>query len=303
MRVALAGTGAVAKYFAEELPAVGHEVVILTRSHKTFFDGKSGIVEQRPTDYSSPSKLVEVLKDCDAVVSTISDPTQAYTDVHLAILNACKQTPNCKRFIPAEYYSNSEAYPETAAYTQLLKDALKAQDEIEWTVVSNGWFMNYIIPSSNRYHADIGEGYIVDLAAKKLTIPGTGNERLALTSLRDVAKAVSLLLLSPKNWRPYTYIQGEETTWLRVANAMRNEGGLTDLKVEYAPKSELEEVALLDDSDAAFAASFMLHILDEKVKFDQAKVQRDRDEFFPNLRFITVTELLEEAAKNPTTVL
>lgn len=41
-----------------------------------------GVVEQRITDYSSEAQLLEVLKDCDALVSTIFDITQSNTETH-----------------------------------------------------------------------------------------------------------------------------------------------------------------------------------------------------------------------------
>ncbi|TYZ67634.1 hypothetical protein PybrP1_006062, partial [[Pythium] brassicae (nom. inval.)] len=78
MRVAIVGAGTLAKLLSEELPAAGHEVVILSRSHKDFFDGKPGVVEQRTTDYSSVPQLTEQLKDCDAAVCTIADFSPAF---------------------------------------------------------------------------------------------------------------------------------------------------------------------------------------------------------------------------------
>ncbi|OWZ03919.1 hypothetical protein PHMEG_00024273 [Phytophthora megakarya] len=73
MRVAVAGTGSFAKHFIDESPAAGHDVVVFTRTHKDFLDGKEGVVEQRVTDYSSVTQLMELLNDCDALVSTIFD--------------------------------------------------------------------------------------------------------------------------------------------------------------------------------------------------------------------------------------
>eukprot|EP00644_Phytophthora_capsici_P007867 jgi/Phyca11/20397/fgenesh1_pg.PHYCAscaffold_63_\ len=143
MRVAVAGTGAFAKYFTDEFPAAGHEVVVLTRSHKGFLDGKTGVVEQRVTDYKTVSELVEVLKDCDALS---------------------------------------------------LKKALKEQNDVEYTFVSLGWVADYIVPSSNRYHGDIGPFHPLDLHTRTMTIPGTGNDVFSLTSARDAAKAIAELL-------------------------------------------------------------------------------------------------------------
>ncbi|KAL3674511.1 hypothetical protein V7S43_000459 [Phytophthora oleae] len=90
MRVAVAGTGAFAKHFNDEFPAVGHEVVVLTRSYKDFLNGKKGVVEQRITDYKTVPELVEALKDCDALVSTVCDENNPSAEPHLKLLEACK---------------------------------------------------------------------------------------------------------------------------------------------------------------------------------------------------------------------
>jgi nucleoside-diphosphate-sugar epimerase len=245
MRVAVVGSGSFARHFVDELPAAGHEVVVLTRSHKAYLDGKAGLVEQRITDYSSVPQLVEQLSDCDAVVSTIFDTTQAFADIHLALLEACKLTPKCKRFIPSEYGANTEDFPEHPnspyKYNVAVKNALKAQTEIEWTVISLGWLIDYMVPSTNRYHADLGPLYALDLKAKAMTIPGEGTEAFSATSARDTTKAVAELLKSPTKWRHFTYVQGEETTWLQLAELMKTVGGMPDLKVSFESLADLQK--------------------------------------------------------------
>ncbi|KAG6621929.1 Isoflavone reductase [Phytophthora cinnamomi] len=238
MRVAIAGTGSFAKHFINEFPGSGIEVVVLTRSRKDFLDGKKGVVEQRITDYSSVAQHVELLSDCDALVSAIFDLTQAYVDVHLALIEACKQTPKCKRFIPSEFFANTEEFPEhpdgSSRFNIPVKDALKAQRELEWTVVSIEWVMDYIVPSANRCHPDIGPWFALDLPAKTMTIVGSGRDAFAITSARDVAKATAALLKSLNKWRHFTYMQGMESTWLQLAEEVKSTGGVTDLKVNLS---------------------------------------------------------------------
>ncbi|TMW59283.1 hypothetical protein Poli38472_004355 [Pythium oligandrum] len=308
MRVAIVGAGTFAKFFAEELPKAGHEVVILTRSHKQFFEGKPGVLEQRLTDYSSVPQLVELLSDCEALVSTIMDFTKAYADIHLALIEACKQTPKCKRFIPSEYGGNSEDHPEEEGsayqYNQVVKKALQAQTELEWSVISLGWLMDYLVPSTNRYHGDLGPLFALDLNTKTMTIPGTGHEVFTMTSARDTARAVGELLRSKNKWRPYTYVQGEETTWLQLAELMKTVGGMPDLKVEFESVEELEAIVAKKESfETMFVAEFKLYVPDGFNKFDQTKVQRDRAEFFPTVHFRTVKEALLAVQNDPTMVL
>ncbi|KUF80992.1 hypothetical protein AM588_10000205 [Phytophthora nicotianae] len=305
MRVAVAGTGSFAKHFIDELPAAGHEIVVLTRSHKDFLDGKKGLVEQRVTDYSSVSQLVEVLKDCDALVSTISDMQHPDAEVHLTLLEACKQSPKCKRFIPAEYSGNSEDFPEEGEsidqHNVPLKKALRAQTEVDWTFISLGWVMDYIVPSTNRNHPNPGPFHPLDLESRTMTIPGTGNDVFSTTSARDVAKVIAELLKSTNKWRPYTYVQGMQTTWLQLAELVKTVGGVSDLKVSFEPIDEIKAALEKKESpQSALLAEFKMLVPSGRCTFDQEKVKRDRVEHFPNVHLRTAQELLEEVKQDPT---
>lgn len=141
----------------------------------------------------------------------------AYVDVHKALIEACKQTPKWKRFIPSEFGGNTEEFTEEPGtayqFNMPVRDALKEQSELEWTVVVIGFVMDYIVPSTNRYHPGMGPFYALDLNTKTMTIPGTGNEPFETTSARDVAKAVAAQVKSPNKWRHHTFVQEEQTTW------------------------------------------------------------------------------------------
>ncbi|KAG7395742.1 hypothetical protein PHYBOEH_003272 [Phytophthora boehmeriae] len=308
MRVAVVGTGGFGKYFVDELTAAGLEVVVLTRSHKAFLDNKLGVVEQRITDYSSVPQLVELLTDCDALVSATSDLAgNSSVASNLALIEACKQTPKCKRFIPSGYGSNVEDFREDSEssfrHEETVRDALKQQNELEWTAICIGWVMDYIVPSVNRYHPDLGPMFPLDLNTKTMTIPGTGNEVFSITSARDIAKAIAQLLKSPNKWRPYTYVQGVETTWLQLADIVRTAGGIPDLKVSFESIDEVRSTLTKKTSFMSrLTADLKLTVPLGVLKFDQAKVQRDRDEFFPNIHFRTPEELLEAVKKNPNVI-
>ncbi|KAG7377976.1 hypothetical protein PHYPSEUDO_010728 [Phytophthora pseudosyringae] len=241
------------------------EVVVLTRSHKDFLDGKSGLIEQRITDYTSAPQLTELLKDCDALVGTIFDMTKTYADIHQSLIEACKQTPKCKRFVPCNV---------------VVKNALRAQHELEWITISLVWLVDYIVPSANRYHADVGPLHALDLKTKSMVIPGTGNEKFSITSPRDTAKAVAKLLKSSNTWRPYTYVQGV----VRSVDELRR----------VFERNEPPE--------SAITAEFKLYVPSGHLKFDQDMVKRDRAEYFPNVHFRTAQELLDAVKMDPNVI-
>lgn len=295
MRVAIAGSGSFAKHFVDELPRAGIEVVVLTRSHKDYFDGKPGVIEQRVTNYSSVDELTKHISDCDALISTILDITTEFLDANTALIEACKLSPKCKRFIPSEFGGNVEEFPEAPdsmfKYNLAIKEILRAQQEIEWTVISLGLLMDYIVPPANRYHADF-EFAPVSYSQKTISFPGSGDDKLALTSVRDVARAVAALLKNPAKWRPYTYVQGEVASWFEIAESIKSVGLIPDLKVEIIQMAP--DVAVFAEIVDMYSSGAML--------FDQTKVKQDKAEFFPDIHFRSMRELLEEVKADPTTI-
>lgn len=306
MRVAVAGPGCFGKHIALEAAAAGIEVVLLTRSRKEFFDGKAGIVDQRITDYSSAAELAKQIDDCDALVSAIQDQSELYGKIHLTLFEACQLSAKCKRFIPSEYGGDTEDIPECKHPSyETLKDTLKAQSEIEWTVLNIGWLIDYVVPSNMRIHANPGPFCPLDITNKTLTIPGTGNEPFAMTSARDCGKAVAALLQTTTKWNNYTFIQGEQTTWNKLGEQLKSEGGITDLKVTSQSTDELRAIMEANKGTNPFLfwmASFILMTL-RSLRFDQDKIKRDRELFFKDIKFCTVSDALEFVKTNQDGVL
>ncbi|KAF7547356.1 hypothetical protein G7Z17_g7788 [Cylindrodendrum hubeiense] len=298
MRVAIAGGGSMAKYFSEEFLKSGHEVIILTRSKKAFFD-KDGI-SQRITDYSVPS-LTNHLQDCDVLVSAILDYSMEFARVNLALLEACKQSPKCKRFIPSEYGGNVEDYPDQPGFYfpnhNPVREALLNQSEIEWTVVSCGWLSDWLVPSKNRHFADIGDAYPININTRTATIPGTGKEILALTSARDVAKSVSALLEAPK-WSPYVYMEGEATSWLKIVELLKER--TPDFSFKLLSLQNMIDVVIEGKSDEeVISAQYGIFSASGAGYFDPQKVADDRSKYFKNIHFRSIREILAEVDKKP----
>ncbi|EXJ53488.1 uncharacterized protein A1O5_13264 [Cladophialophora psammophila CBS 110553] len=211
MKVALAGGGRLAHYLVEELPTFGIEPVILTRSKKPWFESHG--IEQRLTDYSVQS-LTKSLSDCDAVVSVILDYTMAFTEARLNLIKAAQESPKCRRFIPSEYGGDLEEQPDQPLFYNAnhepVRKVLMEQNTLEWTIVSAGWFLDYLFPEDYRhYKGDIGEAFPLNIATKTVVIPGTGRELLDFVSARDASKGIGALLKAPQgSWEPYTYLSG-----------------------------------------------------------------------------------------------
>ena len=137
-----------ARYICEEFTSAGHELVILTRSHKPQLERPG--VTQFITDYTLQS-LATPLRDGEVLISTIGDVTPSYIDIHRTLIQACQQSLTCKRFIPSEFAGDIETYPDQPAFysrtREPIRKLLREQTDLEWTLVSVGWLADYVVPA------------------------------------------------------------------------------------------------------------------------------------------------------------
>lgn len=299
MHVAIAGSGALTRYFSEEFVRAGHTVTILTRTIKPHLQMFG--VTQEVTDFTSVSSILSALGASSVLVSTILDYTPKFTDVHKALLEAANQSPHCKRFIPPEYGGNLAEIPDQPIFDFGIKEPvrklLREQNELEWTLICCGWLMDYLAPPKNRYHGDIFPIFPIDVTNKRILIPGTGKEKVEMTAARDLAKAVAKLLDAPK-WEPYTYVSGDHTSWNEVAKRF------PDFELERVSLAQLvKTIATEKDEHKRIAAEYQLFVPSGAGDFDPGKVQEHREKFFKSLHFRSVAEFIDEAERNPETIL
>lgn len=300
MRVAVAGSGAMARYIAEEFPKHGHDVVILTRSEKGFFKGRPNIT-QIITDYSVPS-LTAAINDCDILISMILSYASEFIDVHVNLIKACQASPRCKRFIPSEYGGNLEEYPDLPLFyyqsREPIRRILREQTELEWTLVSVGWLIDYVVPQNNRYLADIGEAFPINLTSKTIIIPGTGKDVFDVTAARDLAKALALLIKAP-SWEQYTYISGDQTCYNDLARLVQHRyPEMND--IQHSSLGEiLNTIQSSTDEDEVLLSHYKLFVPLGAGSFDPKKVEAHRRKYFSGLAFRTPEQLIEEVDRDP----
>ncbi|KAI9149009.1 F420-dependent nadp reductase [Paramyrothecium foliicola] len=301
MRVAIAGSGSLARYYAQELPAAGIDVVILTRSVKPAFENIKG-VEQFVTDYSVPS-ILSGIEGCSTLISAILDYTTQFILVNRALIEAAKKSSTCKRFIPAEYGGNLEDYPDQPAFYSRLQGVIRKdlseQDELEWTLLSTGWFVDYVVPVQNRWLQDAGDAIPVNLAGKSMHIPGSGKEPLDVTSARDTVRAVAKLLQAPQ-WERYTYISGEKTTWNNIATLVQEK--YPEVKVQHRSLSQLIEDIVAHpapEGEERILAEYGIFSASNAGSLPIEKVAAHREKYFSGIKFRTARDLMEEVERNP----
>ncbi|KAE8375260.1 hypothetical protein BDV26DRAFT_268176 [Aspergillus bertholletiae] len=232
MKIAITGVGDVGTYFLEEFSKSAHEVIVLTSKHKDRLD--SIPVDQRITDYSVENLTLH-LHDCDAVVSTFAGPEAKYIDAHLAILEACTRSAKCKRFLPSSWTNNIEDFGDQPMMIAHSRDtiwkALRAQKEVKWTMVCNGWFMDYVLPASQRHLQDVGIGWVMDHKTKVYELYADGQQKVTLTAVRDVARAaLSMLEHDHIEWSEFTHFGGPTFTYLELYQLIKKRDPAWTLK-------------------------------------------------------------------------
>ncbi|OHW97499.1 NmrA-like family protein [Colletotrichum incanum] len=82
---------------------------------------------------------------------------------------------------------------------------------LEWTVVYNGFFLDYFgTPRVKSYMDDVA--FFIDVANDAASIPGSGDVPVVFTHTFDVARFVAALL-EHTDWRPESYIIGDKLTF------------------------------------------------------------------------------------------
>jgi nucleoside-diphosphate-sugar epimerase len=297
MRVAIAGYGDLTHYICEEFVKAGHDLIILTRNYKLQLDNQEGIA-QAITNYTLPS-LRAPLADCEVLISTVSDTSPAYTNIHRNLILACQESPNCKRFIPAEFAGNIEAYPDQPGFYysphEPIREMLRKETDVEWTLVCIGWLTDYFVPSKNRHIKDIGECHPINWADNKIVIPGTGNEPVDFTWARDVARGLaSLIKAPPGSWEPYTFMSGERSCWNDTAKIVQQKY-LPDSLIEHRSLHTVAEMIKgAKDEDTLILADYSLMSIGQACAVPSDKVQAHKEKFFQGVRFRTLQDGLSQ---------
>ncbi|KAL4885681.1 hypothetical protein BJY04DRAFT_214470 [Aspergillus karnatakaensis] len=321
MKVAIAGTGPVAHYLHTTLPTLTLPstttnknpitTIALTRTQNQSLNPS---IEQRITTYTIPS-LTPHLSDIDALISTISAPSPLHETANLNLLAACRESPKCKRFIPSEFTGNLESHPSLEPKymhktRQPIRDALRNQSEVQWTILLVGWFTEYLLPvtAEERLFEEFA-GWAVDFTKREFTVYGDGESGVSLTSVRDFAGAVGALLLRDlgnkeggEGWEEFIHLEGERVSWNGILEMLQErDGGVWGVK-----RKELEEaVAEVEEAEKGggyseiVASQLQLLGYTDFNVVDGEKARAQRERYFPGSRFRGVREVLDHTASQP----
>ncbi|PHH59781.1 hypothetical protein CDD81_2585 [Ophiocordyceps australis] len=302
--IALLSVGNLGKYMCDELLADGRYqfIVISRQSYKGPFFEQRGI-DVRRSDYTCDS-ILDILNDTSAstLISFNNSDGATYIDVHRACLDACRKSNTCKRFIPSEFAGNIDHFPNSPSYfTESrvpFREILRQEKKVEWTILNNGWIMDYCLPGEKKHMPSIPDEFPIDPDGWKACIRGTGDEVQSFTSGQDIARALIRLLAVPK-WEPTTYITGQWSTFNDMVAAMEKFYGRPMPKT-FRSQDDIHKDTLLprtpENMQALYLASVEEMMLNAAGACPREKTLRQREEFFADMHFTRLEELLSEKA-------
>ncbi|EEU42174.1 uncharacterized protein NECHADRAFT_79829 [Fusarium vanettenii 77-13-4] len=140
--IAVAGSGDIARYLAEEFVRDGqHDFHIISRTERPWFS-ELGVQFHLVSSYSKEN-MVELFDkfEISTVISTLTaGDAPAFVSLHQDILDACHQSSKCKRLIPSDFIGNVERFPDLprrhADSRHAFRKILAQQSEVEWTTTS-----------------------------------------------------------------------------------------------------------------------------------------------------------------------
>ncbi|KAL8941386.1 MAG: hypothetical protein Q9216_002264 [Gyalolechia sp. 2 TL-2023] len=280
VRIAIAGgTGGLGRTLLDEL-AQGdeHTVYVLTRKSALPFEVPANVRCLTPS-YDNIDAMANLLhqNEIQTVISTMNPPTPEIQTAQENLIRAAAQAPTVKRFIPSEWsidlFADDEHVPLSwKVFKRQSIAVLEEYPDLEWTMVYNGYFLDYFgMPHYQSYM--LPEIPYIDIAACKAAIPGSGNDKIAFTLTKDVAKFVRKMVESDERWPTRTRIAGDTVTLneiLQVAEQARGtkfdvvHDSLEDLRAgrvseipAYLPLYEIFPKEFLLDMMAGFGVAMV----------------------------------------------
>ncbi|KNB20193.1 hypothetical protein FOXG_17172 [Fusarium oxysporum f. sp. lycopersici 4287] len=305
--VAIAGgTASVGRFIVEETIVDGKfEVIVLSRKANPALEKELG-ARILPIDYSDPDSIATLLEEnhVDTVISALGGHTPP--EQELGLIQAAAKSKATKRYIPSvwgiKYRPEHSWFPIAAAKLSLF-DALEKTD-LEWTVVANGFFLDYWgAPNLKTYldHMTI----VLDIPGRKAVIPGNPNQPLVFTYTKDVGNFTAKLLTLEK-WEPVSYIIGDRLTWKEFTQLSEEATGdkfeVTYDSVDLLKSGKITELPSHEALYPFFPKPALQGMLAQfGILFDQGAMdfqpEKSLNDIFPEIKTTTARDVLEIACK------
>ncbi|KAJ9614448.1 hypothetical protein H2200_002584 [Cladophialophora chaetospira] len=303
VKVAVAGgTGSVGSTIVDALKSSQkHDVIVLSRktSHQSALAAAEFVVDYANIEHVS--NLLET-ENVHTVISTIAVLNEASGKSELDLVAAAAKSSTTKRFIASNW---GGVIPEDESlripFQKYRLETLKALEktDLEWTQFQNGYFLDfYGIPYVETNLKPLT--FVLDMAHKAASIPGTGNEQMTFTYTKDLAKFVVSALDLP-TWTYPMVCYSEKSTWNKVVKLAEGYRG-SKFNIAYDSPEKLQRGEITELPAHAAAYSFVpksvLYGIQSKFGLYVANGMFDLPEEgslnqkFPELKTTTIDEII-----------
>ncbi|XP_044715662.1 nmrA-like family domain-containing protein [Hirsutella rhossiliensis] len=217
VKIAIAGgSGDVGQEILDTLLATKkHEILLLSRKNASV-EEMAPAVTWVQTNYKDPQKLAEILQGVHTVLSFIVVHSDTGNMAQKHLIDAAVQA-GVKRFAPSEWASSSfehmSWYAGKTEIRKYLKRLNKDKKALEYSLFQPGLFMNYFTnPYKTAKHVTPIETPIDFNNRRALVVEGGDNDRITLTTVRDLANVVARAIDYDGEWPVVGGIKGAELT-------------------------------------------------------------------------------------------
>ena len=155
-------------------------------------------------DITSEGDVNEAFNDIDTVVSCVG---RTIIHLQLQLIKLADRHPDVKRFFPSEYGTDIDYGPSSANEKPLqqklkVRAALKGAKNLEYTYIVTGPYAdadNGLYLSAQPIEHEARGTF--DVNRRRAVLLGTGDDKISLTTMRDVGSLVLATLIRPDNVR------------------------------------------------------------------------------------------------------
>ncbi|PWY96495.1 NAD(P)-binding protein [Aspergillus sclerotioniger CBS 115572] len=153
-------------------------------------------LQEITVDYTSTTSLKQAFLDQHAIIEAFNPSTTIHQE---RIIQAAIKTPTIKHIITPDF--SSDTFHQNAEELLIFEPKIRAQrilegligqrDDLHWTAIITGPFFDWAIPKNLFW---------ISPTTHKVTIFGSGNQRISMSKLDMVGRATLAVLTTPENY-------------------------------------------------------------------------------------------------------
>ncbi|KAF8411976.1 hypothetical protein HHK36_004535 [Tetracentron sinense] len=295
-------TGYLGKYMVKASVAMGHPTYIYVRpitpncsssKQQLHRDFESLGVTVFQGELDEHEKLVSALKQVDVVISTLAVPQHLG---QVKIINAMKDAPNIKRFVPSEFGNEVDRVSGLPPFQIILGNKKKIRRATEaagipYTYISANSFAAYFVDYLLHPHERRDE----------VLVYGSGEAKAVLNFEEDVAAYTIKAAMDPRAFNRVIIYRppGNIASQLDLISSWEKKTG-RKLKKVYVPEEEIVKLTetLPHPDNVPPSILHNIFIKGDQMSFELEEDDLEASELYPDYKYTSVDRLLDLSVLN-----